>query len=169
MLEEWAWDADILRSFATNGAGERIPTDLVLKMREANEFGKGYLARTQMFYAAVSYQLHLKVPEDATAAVRRLQEEYDLFSHVPGTHFQASFGHLEGYSSAYYTYMWSLVIAKDLFSAFDPENLFDTDVSHRYRDRVLAAGGSKDAADLVADFLGRPYNFDAFERWLNQE
>jgi thimet oligopeptidase len=42
----------------------------------------------------------------------------------------------------------------------------DTEVSHRYRDQVLAAGGSKDAADLVADFLGRPYNADAFNRWL---
>ena len=55
-------------------------------------------------------------------------------------HFFASFGHLEGYGSGYYTYMWSLVIAKDLFSAFDRDDLFATDVAHRYRDRVLAAG-----------------------------
>jgi thimet oligopeptidase len=41
-------------------------------------------------------------------------------------------------------------------------------VSYRYRDTILAAGGSKDAADLVADFLGRPYGFDAFEAWLNR-
>ena len=38
----------------------------------------------------------------------------------------------------------------------------------RYRDCILAAGGSKDAADLVADFLGRHYNFDAFEAWLQR-
>ena len=54
----------------------------------------------------------------------------------------------------------------DLFSAFDPDNLFDTAVSHRYRDTILAAGGSKDAADLVTDFLGRAYSFDAYESWL---
>ena len=167
MLEEWAWDADVLRSFATDAAGEPIPAELVAKMRRAEEFGKGYLARTQMFYAALSYRIHQLVPEDTTALVRELQEAYDLFSYVPGTHFQASFGHLEGYTSGYYTYMWSLVIAKDLFSAFDPDDMFATEVAHRYRDRVLAAGGSKDAADLVADFLGRPYTFDAFERWLN--
>ena len=41
-------------------------------------------------------------------------------------------------------------------------------VAHRYRDRVLAPGGTRDAADLVADFLGRPYAFDAFERWLDR-
>ena len=168
MLEEWAWDADVLRSFASNQAGEPIPADLVTKMRAANEFGKGFFARTQMFYAALAYQLHQQVPDDTTAMVRDLQSRYDLFGYVPDTHFQASFDHLQGYTSGYYTYMWSLVIAKDLFSAFDAEHLFDTEVSHRYRDRILAAGGSKDAADLVEDFLGRPYDFTAFETWLNR-
>jgi thimet oligopeptidase len=169
MLEEWAWDADILQSFATNAAGEPIPAELVDKMRAANEFGKGYHARTQMFYAALSYQVHRQVPDDITELVRQLQATYDLFAYVPDTHFQASFGHLEGYGSGYYTYMWSLVIAKDLFSAFDPDDLFDTGLAHRYRDRILAAGGSRDAADLVEDFLGRPYSFDAFEAWLNKQ
>ncbi len=168
MLEEWAWDADILQSFATNKDGEAIPRDLVEKMRAADEFGKGFHVRTQMFYAATSYFLHQQVPDDLTTALKELQAKYDLFSYVPDTHFHASFGHLEGYGSGYYTYMWSLVIAKDLFSAFDPQDMFDTDVSYKYRDRILAAGGSKDAADLVADFLGRPYSFDAFEAWLNR-
>jgi thimet oligopeptidase len=168
MLEEWAWDADILQSFATNKDGEAIPRELVEKMRAADEFGKGFHVRTQMFYAATSYYLHQQVPDDLTTAMKELQAKYDLFSYVPDTHFHASFGHLEGYGSGYYTYMWSLVIAKDLFSAFDPQNMFDTDVSYKYRDRILAAGGSKDAADLVADFLGRPYSFDAFEAWLNR-
>ena len=168
MLEEWAWDADVLRSFATDADGEPIPRELVAKMRAAKDFGKGLYARTQMFYAALSYRLHQDVPDDITATMRELQARYDVFGYVPGTHFFAAFGHLEGYGSGYYTYMWSLVIAKDLFSAFDRDDLFDTTVAHRYRDRVLARGGSRDAADLVADFLGRPYSFDAFERWLDQ-
>jgi thimet oligopeptidase len=168
MLEEWAWDADVLRSFATNAAGEPIPVELVSKMRKAEEFGKGYQARTQMFYAALSYHVHHRVPEDTTALVRELQARYDMFGYVPDTHFQASFGHLEGYTSGYYTYMWSLVIAKDMFSAFDEDDLFDEAIARRYRDRVLAPGGSRDAADLVEDFLGRHYTFDAFEAWLNR-
>jgi thimet oligopeptidase len=167
MLEEWAWDHSVLSTFATDASGQPIPAGLVARMRTAEEFGKGFLARTQMFYAAVSYRFHADVPEDLTAAVRELQGRYDLFGHLPGTHFQASFGHLGGYSSAYYTYMWSLVIAKDLFSAFDRDDLFAPDVAHRYRDRVLARGGSADAGDLVADFLGRPYGFEAFEGWLS--
>ena len=168
MLEEWAWDADVLQSFATDKDGRPIPRELVEKMRAADDFGKGLYARTQMFYAALSYRLHHDVPDDITALLRELQAKYDVFSYVPDTHFHASFGHLQGYGSGYYTYMWSLVIAKDLFSAFDPADMFDTAVSHRYRDRILAAGGSKDAADLVADFLGRSYGFDSFEAWLNR-
>ena len=57
--------------------------------------------------------------------------------------------------------MWSLVIAKDLFSAFDADDLFDADCRPPLPRRILARGGSRDAADLVADFLGRPYSFDA--------
>ena len=166
MLEEWAWDHAVLSTFATDASGEPIPASLVERMRAADEFGKGYLARTQMFYAALSYQLHRDVPDDLTAASRALQRRYDLFAPLEGTHFHASFGHLGGYTSAYYTYMWSLVIAKELFSAFDPADLLDPEVARRYRDEVLVPGGSRDAADLIASFLGRPYGFDAFERWL---
>jgi thimet oligopeptidase len=168
MLEEWAWDADVLATFATDASGTPIPRDLVARMRRAQEFGTGMYVRTQLFYAALSYAVHQEVPADLTATMRRLQATYDVFSPVPGTHFFTSFGHLQGYGSGYYTYMWSLVIAKDLFSAFDRDDLLDTAVAHRYRDRVLVPGGSRDAADLVTDFLGRPYDYAAFEAWLNR-
>jgi len=167
MLEEWAWDGEILGSFATNESGEPIPHDLVDRMRSAHDFGRGYSCRTQMFYASVSYDLHLQIPEAITDRVRELQTAYDVFPFVEGTHFHASFGHLAGYTSAYYTYMWSLVIAKDLFSAFNTDDLFAVETARRYRDTVLAAGGSADAAELVEQFLGRPYSFDAFADWLS--
>ncbi|HEY0889487.1 MAG TPA: M3 family metallopeptidase [Nocardioides sp.] len=166
MLEEWAWDAEVLRSFATDAGGEPIPVELVAKMRAADDFGKGIQARQQMFYAAMSYVFHADRPADLTAAMVELQERYAPTAWLPGTHMFANFGHLGGYSSAYYTYMWSLVIAKDLFSAFAAGDLFEPTVAARYRDRVLAPGGSKDAADLVADFLGRPFTFDAYAAWL---
>jgi thimet oligopeptidase len=166
MLEEWAWDADVLQTFATNADGEPIPADLVAKMRAADDFGKGIQARQQMFYASVSYWFHTERPADLTAKQIELQQRYSPLRYIDGTHFYANFGHLGGYSSAYYTYMWSLVIAKDLFSAFDEDDMFDPEVAGRYRDSILAAGGTKDAADLVADFLGRPYTFDAYAEWL---
>ncbi|GAA3819901.1 M3 family metallopeptidase [Nocardioides panacisoli] len=171
MLEEWAWDPDVLRTFASNEAGEPIPVELVEAMRRSDDYGKGIYARTQMFYASMSYWFHRDAaepggPRDLTERMIELQEKYAALPYLEGTHMFASFGHLGGYSSAYYTYMWSLVIAKDMFSAFDEDDLFDPEVAGRYRDRVLARGGEADAADLVADFLGRPYSFDSYAAWL---
>ena len=167
LLEEWAWDPAVLRTFATDAEGTPIPVELVAAMKAADEFGKGFLARTQMFYAALAYRFHVERPADPTARMLELAAAYSLVEPLPDTHFYAGFGHLEGYTSGYYTYMWSLVIAKDLFSAFDRGDLFDTEVATRYRDRVLRPGGSRDAADLVESFLGRPYDTRAFEAWLN--
>ena len=168
MLEEWAWDADVLRGFATDDDGEPIPADLVRRMREADEFATAFLVRTQMFYAALSYYLHLERPADIPQRMLELYDRYSLVRPLPDTHFYAGFGHLEGYTSGYYTYAWSQVIAKDLFAQFDPANLLDPVVAHRYRDDILVPGGSGDAAALVATFLGRPFSFDAFAAWLDR-
>lgn len=82
---------------------------------------------------------------------------------------QNSFGHLNGYSAIYYTYMWSLVISKDMFSRFDKAGILDKATSMDYRRKILGPGGTKAAKDLIADFLGRPYDFKSFERWLNRD
>src|SRR5699024_1499203 len=163
MLEECAWDPDVLATFAINADGEPLPADLAVKMRAAEDFGKGFDALTQMFYAALSYTYHLEPFADLTGRLVELQEQYSLFEYIPGTHMMANFGHLDGYSSGYYTYMWSLVIAKDMFSAFEGD-LFNPDLAARYRDEVLAPGGRRDAAELVTQLLGRPYSLTAFRR-----
>lgn len=168
MLEEWAWDAATLGRFAVDESGASIPAGLVGRMRVATDFGKGMLVQTQVAHTAVSYLLHRDRPADHTAAVSNAMEHYGLIAELPGTHFQASFGHLAEYTSAYYTYAWSRVIAKDLFSAFHGDDLFDPSAAHRYRDLILVPGGSRDAADLVADFLGRPFTFDAYAAWLDR-
>ncbi len=168
MLEEWAWDPGVLRSFATDADGQPIPEDLVLRMRAADEFGKGFLTRTQMAYAAISYWFHQERPADLSAALADLFSRYSLVEQVPDSHFHTGFGHLDDYGSGYYTYAWSLTIAKDLFTAFDTDDLFAPEVAQRYRDLVLAPGGSKDAAELVTDFLGRPYDKRAFTEWLER-
>ncbi|KNX37608.1 M3 family metallopeptidase [Luteipulveratus halotolerans] len=166
MLEEWAWDADVLATFAKSAAGETIPADLVERMREADDFGKGFQCRTQMFYSAISLDFHTAKHDDLTERLRELQGEYSMFPYLADTHMHTAFGHLDGYGSGYYTYQWSLVIAKDMFSAFDTGDLFASAVAQRYRDRVLVPGGTKDAAVLVSNFLGREYTFDAYAAWL---
>jgi len=170
MLEEWCWDASVLRRFARHvETGEPIPADLVERMRAADEFGKGLRVRQQMFYAATSLRFHDRDPRelDTTALAAGLQEKYTPFRHVPGTYFQESFGHLEGYSAIYYTYMWSLVIAKDLFGVFRRDGLLNPAAAARYRRAILEPGGGAPAAKLVESFLGRPASFDAFTEWLN--
>jgi thimet oligopeptidase len=171
MLEEWAWDASTLALFARHVEdGQPIAADLVARMRAANEFGKGTQTRHQVFYAQLSLAYHLAEPRtlDLTATLAELQRRFSPFPHVPGTHFFASFGHLHGYSAMYYTYLWSLVIAKDLLSEFQRTSLLDADTARRYREAILVPGGSRDAAQLVEAFLGRPSGFAAFESWLNQ-
>ena len=125
--------------------------------------------RTQMFYAAISLDFYNRDPQglDQDKLVAELQKRYTPFKFVEGTHMQTAFGHLNGYSAVYYTYMWSLVIAKDMFTEFKKNGLMNPEVAAKYRNSVLGASGTKPAADLVKDFLGRPYSFDAYANWLN--
>ena len=172
MLEEWTWDPATLATFARHyETNQPIPAALVAQMRRASEFGKALNVRQQMLYARLSLSVYDRDPKaiDTTALVKELTAKLTPYPYVEGTHFQTSFGHLDGYSAVYYTYMWSLVIAKDLFAQFDRANLLAPGIARKYRDLVLAPGGSKPAATLVRDFLGRPFDFKAWEAWLNQE
>ena len=170
MLEEWAWDPGVLQTFAKHyKTGDPLPVDVARRMKVADDFGRGLQVRQQMFYAALSLQLYARNPKglDSTELVAQLQDRYTPFKYVKGTYMQESFGHLDGYSAIYYTYMWSLVIAKDMFTVFKHDGLLSPDAAARYRHAVLERGGSKPAATLVTDFLGRPYGFKAYEDWLN--
>lgn len=166
MLEEWAWNADVLAGFAQNAAGETIPAELVERMRTADAFGRVLGIRRQLGLAQVAYRLHADVPDDIEGAVETLLNASTPVRALPGGgRFAANFGHLTGYGACYYTYQWSLVIARDLLTGFT-DDLMDPAAATAYRDKVLAPGGTHDAADLVEDFLGRPYNVDAYRAWL---
>ncbi|HET9941349.1 MAG TPA: M3 family metallopeptidase [Candidatus Eisenbacteria bacterium] len=168
MLEEWCWDAKVLQTFAKNEKGEPIPAELVQKMRKADAFGRALGISTQAFYSAVSLSIYNRPPAQVNtdAIVTSLEPQFSPIPTMPDTHMQTAFGHLDGYSAYYYTYLWSLVIAKDMFSRFNHDNLLDPTVAKRYRDMVLAPGGSKPAKALVHEFLERDYDFKAFDEWL---
>ncbi len=115
-------------------------------MKRADEFGKGLWVRQQMFYAAISLQLLQPRPQGAghhRQGAASCRSSYTPFKYVEDTYFQLSFGHLDGYSAVYYTYMWSLVIAKDLFTPFQAEGLMNPAPALRYRRAVLEPGGAK--------------------------
>jgi thimet oligopeptidase len=172
LLEEWAWSPDVLARFARHFlTDEAIPADLVHKMRAAEEFGKAISVRQQLFYAALSVNYYDLDADtfDPTELMKDLQQKYSYFPYEEGTHFNYSFGHLDGYSAMYYTYMWSLGLAKDLFEPFKTHGLLNKDTAARYRELVLNPGGSQDAEHLIENFLGRPFSFDAFEKWLTAD
>jgi len=172
MLEEFMRSPQVLAGFAKHyKTGETIPAELVARMNRASAFGRGSSVATQTALSAISHEIYTADPAtlDPDAITLGAWGKYTKIVVTPGTHFYASFGHLSGYSSAYYTYMWDKVIAEDFAGQFDRSNLLDDKASLRYRRTVLEPGGSVSANDLVKNFLGRPQDMGAFQKWMGEE
>ena len=172
LLEEWARDPEALATFARHHeTGEVLPAERVEALRGAEAVGRGLLVRRQMALAALSLNYYNRDPQglDTTSFAREVYNRYDPIPWFQGTHFQCGFGHLTGYSAIYYTYMWSLVIAKDLYGRFrEAGSLLDSEKAAGYRRAILDPGSSRPASELVRAFLGRDHAFDAFEAWLRE-
>jgi thimet oligopeptidase len=172
MLEELIRSPQILAKFARHyKTGEPIPVEMVNRMNHASAFGRGAWVARQNSFSAISYDIYKTKPESVNldTVTREDSRRYTLLTRLPDTHVWASFGHLGGYSSAYYTYLWDKVIAEDFFLQFDPHNLLAGDTPMRYRRVVLEPGGSMPANVLVKNFLGRPQNMVALQHWMAQE
>ncbi len=172
MLEEFFRNPALLQSFAKHyKTGEPIPTDLVKRMNRASAFGRGNSVRGQIFYTRFALDLHDRPPASIELDTLMKTDYADAlpYSWVEGNRFYASFTHLTGYSSNYYTYLFDKVIALDFFRQFDQQNLIGGPAALRYRRTVLEPGGSEPGAELVKNFLGRQQNLKAFEEWMNEE
>jgi thimet oligopeptidase len=169
MLEEFFRDPAILQSFAMNyKTGAPIPTDLVNRMNRASAYGRGRWMQAQLFYANYALDVHNTDPTklDLDALLRHDHDRFLQPAWVPGNEMYASFTHLTGYTSNYYTYVLDKVIAVDFFSQFDKKNLLDGPAVLRYRRTVLEPGASKPAEQIVEDFLGRKQNMTALTQWI---
>ena len=172
MLEEFIRSPQVLASFAHHyKTGEPIPAELVERMNRAGAFGRANSLAAQVSYTALSYDVYKGKPQDVDLDAVTLADtqRYTLIKPPAGTHMYASFGHLSSYSSAYYTYMWDKVIAEDFFLQFDQNKMLSGETPMRYRKVVLEPGGSVSANDLVKNFLGRPQNMTAFQKWMGEE
>jgi thimet oligopeptidase len=172
MLEEMFRDAGILQSFAKNyKTGETIPSAMIERMNAAGAYGRGRWTQGQLLYATYSLQVHDRAPQqvDFDGLLREDSDKFSHFTFQEGDRMYASFTHLTGYSSNYYTYVLDKVIAVDFFSKFDKANLLAGPTAMRYRRSVLEPGAAKPAAELVKDFLGREQNLDALKVWINEE
>jgi thimet oligopeptidase len=172
MLEEFFRDEKLLQAFAKHyQTGETLPSETIKKMKLAGAFGRADWVRSQLYYTTLSLDLHDQEPAglDLDATTKRLYETLQPWTWLEGNRMYASFGHLTGYSSNYYTYAFDKVIALDFFAQFDAADLLGCDAGSRYRKAVLEQGGSKPGRQMVRDFLGRDEEFAAFSNWLNEE
>jgi thimet oligopeptidase len=172
MLEEFFRDEKLLQAFAKHyQTGETLPSDTIGKMKLAGAFGRADWVRSQLYYTTLSLDLHDQNPAnlDLDSTTKRLYESLQPWTWLEGNRMYASFGHLTGYSSNYYTYAFDKVIALDFFAQFDPGDLLGCEAGSRYRKTVLEQGGSKPGRQMVRDFLGRDEEFQAISSWLNEE
>jgi len=172
MLEEFFRDEKLLQSFAKHyQTGETLPSETIKKMKLAGAFGRADWVRTQLYYTTLSLDLHDQDPAglNLDALTKSLYMSLQPWTWLEGNRMYASFGHLIGYSSNYYTYAFDKVIALDFFGQFDSQDLLGCDAGRRYRELVLEQGGSRSGRQMVRDFLGRDEEFSAFTNWLNEE
>lgn len=171
IFENWVWNYDALKLFAKHyETGEVLPQSLFDKMLAAKNVGSGMAAAGQVFYGTYDMTLHDKYDPNGeistTDIAKKLQSDISMIPWVEGSHFQAAFGHLNGYGASYYGYLWSKVYAQDMFSVFEANGILDTETGLRYRDIILAPGKSRDELGLVKEFLGREPNNKAFLKEL---
>ena len=166
MLENWAYDPAVLRRISGHykNPSEKLPEALIKKLIDARNMDSGLVYLRQIFFSLLDMRYHTaRGKVDTTRLYEKLMKKISLIPMSPGTHPQASFGHLMGgYEAGYYSYLWSEVIAADLFSAFEASGGMNPATGAKYRELILAPGRSYDEAGQVERFLGRPAGEDAF-------
>lgn len=170
IMENWIWDANVLRRFARHyETGEPIPDELVDQLVAARDLNKGRFYLNQMTYGWWDQQIHGGPDRDLDEILTK-GYEISLLPHQEGTFAMSSFGHLMGgYDAAYYGYMWSQVFGDDMFSRFEKEGVTNPEVGRAYRREVLGRGGSLDANEMLLNFLGREPTNKSFLKKLGIE
>jgi thimet oligopeptidase len=170
MLENWVWDPQILKLLSAKvDTGEPLPDDLIAKMRaarsaDATSSFNPYAATRQIMLAQIDMAYHTSGAKvDTTAVWARIAAADTPLPLAPGVHPQATFGHLMGgYDAGYYGYLWSLVYAQDMFTAFQAGGLESPRVGARYRKYILEPAREIEPDQEVRAFLGRPMSPNAF-------
>lgn len=165
-MENWCYHKPTLLGMAKHyETGETLPDDLFEKIKAA----RNYQAATQMLrqnqFGIVDLKLHSEFDPDGSQTVFDLQREVGQTTTVlpmlPEDRFLCSFQHIfaGGYSAGYFSYKWAEVLSADAFSAFEEAGLDDeqavVETGRRFRDTILAMGGSRHPMELFQEFRGR--------------
>ena len=161
LYEHWLEVPEVLTEFATHAeTGEPMPKDLLDRLLAAATYDMGFQTVEYVASAMVDIKFHQgKPPADPMAAQAQILSDMGLPDAITMRHATPHFAHVfsgDGYSSGYYSYMWSEVMDADAFAAFDEVgDAFDADTAKRLEQFILSTGGSQDADELYVAFRGR--------------
>lgn len=165
IMEHWCFEPEVLQRFARHHrTGEPIPSGLVERLVEARDLHVGLFLLRQVSFGFLDMAFHGPDAGRDLDTINRETSEIGGFPFHEGTFYPAGFGHLFGYDAGYYGYLWAKVFGDDMFGRFEAEGVLSPEVGRSYRRSVLEPGGSRDAADLLRDFLGREPTQEAFLR-----
>jgi oligopeptidase A len=164
-MENWCYDRDTLRGFARHWqTGEPLPDTLLEKLRASRTFQSGLATVRQLEFALYDLRLHrdfkLEQKGRVLETLAQVRAAVSVFPPPSWNRMPNSFSHIfaGGYAAGYYSYKWAEVLSADAFAAFEESRvspqLFES-IGHRFRDTVLALGGSREAMEIFVDFRGR--------------
>ena len=172
IMEHWTWEPSVLRRFARHyQTNEPMPTELMDQFIASRMVNVAFKNMIQVYYGSLDQDIHGANPSlNLEDAHRNAYAAAVGLPYPEGTLLLTGFGHpMGGYDAAYYGYLWAEVIGDDLFGLFTAECVTSPDVGAAYRRTVLEPNGSRPAAELVRDFLGRDPTPDAFFRLRHLE
>jgi peptidyl-dipeptidase Dcp len=161
LFEHWLEVPEVLQKFATHvQTGKPMPTDMLERMLAASTYDMGFQTVEYLASALVDLEFHSgAAPADPMAKQAEILDGLGMPSAIRMRHATPQFAHIfsgDGYSSAYYSYMWSEVMDADAFGAFEAVGgAFDADMAKRLETHILSAGGSRDAEELYKAFRGQ--------------
>jgi oligopeptidase A len=165
-MENWCYDRQTLFGMAKHyETGEALPEHYYQKLLAARNYMSGSTMLRQLDFSSVDLELHYRYSpnsqETVTDVRHRIAKLTTVLPPLPEDAFLCAFGHIfeGGYAAGYYGYKWAEVLSADVFAAFEEAGLEDEVAIHaigrRYRDTVLALGGSQHPMDVFKTFRGR--------------
>jgi peptidyl-dipeptidase Dcp len=161
IFENWCYEKECLDLFAQHyETGEKIPSELIDKIKNAANFQQGYMTVRQISFGLLDMAFHSRNPEmieSISDFEKEIMNRTDLLPKVPGMLMSPSFSHIfqGGYSSGYYSYKWAEVLDADAFELFQEKGVFDPETATAFQKNILSAGGSEHPSILYARFRGR--------------
>ncbi|HKK12613.1 MAG TPA: M3 family metallopeptidase, partial [Flavobacteriaceae bacterium] len=175
MFENWIENYDIISSFAKHyKTGKVLPKKTFDNLKSAKNLSSGLNLQHQLRNCIYDMELYDKYDPEHPFDTDNLWKQVDdklgvLPLYVEGTHYQASWIHINTHPVYYYGYLWSKVYAQDMFTVFKKNGLRDTKTGVKYRKLILANGSQRDIVKAVEEFLGRPSNNEAYIKSLGLE